>query len=403
MKFLMIGVNYKTLNTKQRESFYFRESDKLTFSTQLLSIVNQSLILSTCNRSEVYIIVDDLFDENILKDFFLSYFHQKDVQVYLYSNKQAIKHLLRVTCGLDSMVIGEDQILHQVKDALSWTMEQHFSGKELNYIFQSVIRFAKEMRKVYAINDHPLSVSYIGYQIICKYLNDNDKIMVCGSGEIAALMIKYLKDHQLYLVNRTYENIVPYLNEKRTFVPFDKRYDYLKDVHIIISATSSPHYIFKANQIKDTQSLIFLDLAMPRDIDDELKKYQNIKVIDLDDLQDISHQHLKQRKDICLKIEEEIDVEINHIFEGLSFMKSDSLIEQMQKRYLNLSNETYELLKKKLNLNSKEEYILKKVLDTSFLRLMKEPIQLLKSGDKMQQEQYIELIQKIIDIKEKHE
>ena len=164
MKFICIGINHTLMDMDQRKNFYFRDSDKLSFSTHLLDIVDQIVILSTCNRSEVYVMADDSFDEEQLKAAYFSYFHQENDCVFLETQDKAINHLLEVACGLSSMVVGEDQILHQIKEAMAWSMKQHFSGKELNYIFQTVIKFAKEMRNTYPISEHPLSVSYIGYQ-----------------------------------------------------------------------------------------------------------------------------------------------------------------------------------------------------------------------------------------------
>lgn len=396
MKFVVVGINHELLSIDERKTYYFKESDKLAFSTCLLDeMIHQTLILSTCNRSEVYVVVEDTFDENILKDAFLSYFHQKNSPLILLSNQDALQHLLEVACGLKSMVIGEDQILHQIKEAYQWTLNQKFSGKEMNEIFQSVIQFAKEMRKKYAISEHPLSVSYIGYQKIKEYLKPNDKIMICGIGEMSQLMIEYLKDYQLYLVNRTYEHVQPYMTSSRTYVPFHQRYDYLQKVNIIITATSSPHTIFDQDKIPQDQTFLFLDLAMPRDVDPRLKHQDNITLIDMDDLQSLSQFHLQKRKDICQIIQQECYQQTQILIQKLQMMKSDELISHIQNRYLNLSEETYQLLKNKLNLNTKEDYILKKVLKTSFLRLMKEPLRLLKEEDPHKREQYIALLETI--------
>lgn len=401
MKLVMIGVNHASLNMDERETFYFRESDKLAFSTRLLDEnIDQTLILSTCNRSEVYVICDYSFDENRLKEAFLSYFHQNNTQVEMRSGTEAIEYLLEVACGLQSMVIGEDQILHQIREALNWTMEQKFAGKELNYLFQNTIRFARSMRKKYAISEHPLSVSYIGYQRLLPYLNPSLKIMVCGIGEMARLMLEYLKGYQLLLVNRTYEKVVPYLNENRTFIPFEKRYEHVGEVDIIISATSSPHIVFDSEKIETSRPLLFLDLAMPRDVDLKLKQRPNTLVIDMDDLKKASELEKEKRLEICQWIKAECEKEKDQLAFGLQSMKSDTVIAKMQARYLDISEETYELLLRKLNLSSKEAYILKKVLKTSFLRLMKEPIQLLKSQDVHLQEQYIELVSAMMKLEE---
>lgn len=399
MKLVVVGVNHEEMDMDERKLFYFHESDKLAFSTKLLDLmIDQVCILSTCNRSEVYVMCDDSFDESKLKEAFLSYFHQDNPHIMLLSKEEALLHLLEVSCGLQSMVVGEDQILHQIKEALSWTMQQKFGGKELYYILQNVISFAKTMRSTYAMSEHPLSVSYIGYQCLQEYLKVDDKIMICGIGEMARLMLEYLKGYSIYLVNRTYENVEPYLNDHTIYVPFDNRYDYIEDVDIVISATASPHVLFKKEKLS-SRPQVFLDLAMPRDIDHSIKTMKNKVLIDMDDLKSISLQQLEKRKEICEIIKKECILKKDELLQGLAHMKSDNIIQRMQARYLDISDETYQLLKNKLDLSPREDYILKKVLKSSFLRLMKDPIRLLKSDD-FNQQQYIEFVEKMLETKE---
>lgn len=395
MKLLMVGVNHEILNLDDRKDFYFRESDKYAFSTLLLDeMIDQTVILSTCNRSEVYVFVEDDFEDEKLKYIFLQYFHQKDKNLYLKSGENAILYLLEVSCGLKSMVIGEDQILHQIKEAYNWSLQQHFTGKEMNYLFNQVLAFAKKMKREYAISNHPLSLSYIGYQYILNDLQKGDKVMICGSGEIAQLMMEYLKEHEMYIVNRTYDNVKEFLNEKRKFVAFEDRYNYIDQVKLVVSATGSPHIVFKNENIHVDRELVFLDLAMPRDIDIHLAK--RYKVIDMDTLQLSSKKQLEKREIIAQKILNECHMFLNVLVDGMQSMKSDNLIQRMQERYIHISDETFELLNRKLDLTSKEQYLLKKILKTSFLRLLKDPVRLLKNGDKKQQEQYIELLDKMI-------
>ncbi len=401
MSFIMAGIDHTKLNVDERKDYYFRESDKFLFSMQLNDeMINQIFILSTCNRSEVYVIGNDFFDENKLKELFLSYFQQKNDYVYTYNGILAFNHLLEVACGLQSMVIGEDQILHQIKESFAWTLEQNLSGKQMNYILQTTISFAKEMRKKYSINDHALSVSYIGYQKIKPYLKENSQIMICGIGEMSQIMLEYLKNYSILLVNRTYENVLPYLNERVTFIPFEKRYEYINDVDIVISATSSPHIVFDETKMAFYHPIIFLDLAVPRDIDIQLKNNQQAQLIDMDDLKIISNKHLKQRKDISKKIKEHCYNQACQIQQELQILKSDDIIENMQKYYLNVADETYLLLKKKINLSPKEDRVLQKILNASFLRLMKNPIRLLKNKDQRIQEKYIKLIEEILNMED---
>ena len=186
------------------------------------ALIDQTVILSTCNRSEVYVFVEDHFDEERLKQLFLNFFGKPDTTLlYFKKNRQAMLYLLEVACGLRSMVIGEDQILHQIKESYQWALQQHFTGKEMNYLFHQILTFAKKMKNEYAISNHPLSLSYIGYQYIVNKINEDDKVMICGGGEMAVLMMEYLQNHEMYIVNRTYENVKAYLNDKRKYVRYN--------------------------------------------------------------------------------------------------------------------------------------------------------------------------------------
>lgn len=403
MKFVYIGISHQDLNIDERKAFHFYETDKFSFSIQLLnSYVKQILILSTCNRSEFYVICDDDLDENILKNEYLSYFNQSNDFVHIKKDKEALNYLLQVACGLKSMVIGEDQILHQIKEALNWTINQKFGGKELYYIFKNVISFAKDMKSKYAISEIPLSVSYIGYQCLKKYIKPNNNIMICGIGEMAQLMIKYLEEldyNNLYIVNRTYEKVTPFLNEKVKYIPFKDRYNNLDKMDIVISATSSPHYIFNAEKIKinKNKNVVFLDLSMPRDIDINIKFFENTKLIDMDDLKHISNEHLQKRINICENIKNECFEKVSEILKSLDCMKNDFIIKKMQEKYISISEETLEILKDKINLSHKDERVLQKILKASFLKLMKQPIDLLKSENS---NEYRKVLEKILEIEE---
>lgn len=394
MKFIAVGINHEMMSIEERENFYFSDSDKFSLSLTLKKYVDAIYILSTCNRSEVYVISDDAFDEKTLETLYLNYFHSNS-ELYTYINKDAITHLLEVTCGINSMILGEDQIYHQVKQAYQWTLDHQFSNKEMNYIIQTVMSFSKKMKNQHPINNRPMSISYIAYSLIKDQLKDDDAIMIVGIGEISSLMIKYLSHYSIYLVNRSYEKVVPYLNDHVHYIPFEERYHYIKDVQYIISATSSPHTIFDIESFPSDHECILIDLALPRDIDIRLKDYDLIELINMDDLYAISNKEYHKREEISDIIKKECIEESEIIYQELLSMKNDEVIRKLQESYLDLSNNTYNLLIHKIDLNKREKYILKKVLNASFLSLLKDPIELIKSEDK-----YLELYEALYKEKE---
>lgn len=380
MKIIIIGINHEYLNLDERKNYYFTDSDKLSFSTCLLDYeVHQTVILSTCNRSEVVVCVDDSFDEEIIRREYASFFHQESDLILLYTNEEAIQYLLEVTCGIRSQVLGEDQIIHQVKESYLWAHNKGFTKKELNYLFQNVLKFAKRMRSEYAISEHPLSISYIGYQSVASMLSKDDAVMICGSGEMSQLMLKYLEEHSIYLVNRTYDKVKQYINDTVHYVAFEDREKYLPQVKLIVTATSSPHYIFKKDMNIHGEH-IFLDLAMPRDVDPALKSV--CTVIDMDNLKAVSNEQYENRQKIAKVIKHLCSDFTKDVVKQLQDMEKNPLLEKMNRCLQDISEETYELLLEKLDLSSKDAFILKKVLKASFARVIKEQASLIRNENR---------------------
>ena len=380
MKIVITGINHEQLNLDERKNYYFTDSDKLSFSTCLLDYeVHQTVILSTCNRSEVVVCVDDSFDEEIIRREYASFFHQESDLILLYTNEEAIQYLLEVTCGIRSQVLGEDQIIHQVKESYLWAHNKGFTKKELNYLFQNVLKFAKRMRSEYAISEHPLSISYIGYQSVASMLSKDDAVMICGSGEMSQLMLKYLEEHSIYLVNRTYHKVKQYINDTVHYVAFEDREKYLPQVKLIVTATSSPHYIFKKDMNIHGEH-IFLDLAIPRDVDPALKSV--CTVIDMDNLKAVSNEQYENRQKIAKEIKHLCSDFTKDMVKQLQDMEKNPLLEKMNRCLQDISEETYELLLEKLDLSSKDAFILKKVLKASFARVIKEQASLIRNENR---------------------
>lgn len=392
MKLAVIGISHKQLSLDKRSIFSFTDTQKLEFSGLLLTYgIEQVLILSTCNRSEVYVMYES--DVSFLSSLYLNYFNQAMMPLYLKKDDEALAHLLKVACGLESMLIREDQILGQIKQAYDFTCKMNLGGKELYLIFQETLNFAKGIKKRYP--QPSLSLTHLAVEYLKKFVSlNNQKIMICGAGEIALSFIPYLYEHNELIFSNRSDNKLMALKKQYSrikIIPFKQRKIFLDQVDILISATSSPHLIFKANDFVNSR-LIAVDLTIPRDID----KKALIKCINLDTLNQEIEKNNQLRSMGIENINKEIINKINEVKTKLDSIKYDYVIQSLQAKSMQLANQTYEILVNKLSLTARERHILEKTLKASFMQIMKDPIHCVKTN----QINDIEVINKLFSLKE---
>lgn len=280
--------------------------------------INEVVILSTCHRSEVYFYSGEVEIEEA-KEFFKKYFNiGKIVDPYIYSIKgnDVIEHIFRVACGLESMVVGEDQILVQVKDAIEIAQDEKTSGKILNKLFRDAVTLAKKARSETGINDLALSISYIAVKFIQEVFEDikGKDAFVIGTGEMGQLAIKNLiaKDVNVYVTNRTHYRAVDLKNEipEIEVVPYEEKYKRIAISDIVISATDAPHYTIEYHRFKEVycnKKICMVDIALPRDIDPEISSIKGVSLYTLDDLKKTAEINKNKRIGLISIIERMID------------------------------------------------------------------------------------------------
>lgn len=392
MNLAVIGVSHKQLPIDKRGLFSFTDTKILEFSSLLMTYkIEQVVILSTCNRSEVYVMYDEEID--FLPTIYGNFFDQNEIPYYLKKESEAIFHLLKVTCGLESMLFREDQILGQVKRALEFSMQMDLGGKEIYLIFQEVIRFVKNIKLKY--EQPSISLTHVALSFLQRMMDIKNKtILICGAGEISRSFVPYLySNNQLIFANRTRKNLNDLLEKYPCIqvIPFEDRKNHLNKCDILISATASPHMIFLADDFKEN-NLVAIDLAIPRDIE----KNDKIELIDLESLQQVVGMNNEKRQKDYQEILLLVENEVLNIEDKLGSIKNDYVIQSLQRKGLDIADSTYELLTRKLHLNSKDEYVLKKTLRAAFLQVMKEPIHCVKNG----QIDDLSVIHELFDIKE---
>lgn len=411
MDFAVVGVNHNNTPINIRETVSFTDTQKIEGINFLLDNgIEEVIILSTCNRSEVYIYSKNISDKvEVVKNFYQDYFDVENIEEFLFNKtgEEAIKHVFNVSAGLDSLVLGEDQILGQVKDAHDFARQLGSSKKVFNKLFREAITVSKDIKTTTKISHQPLSISYIGIKCLKEKMGslENKNALVIGLGKMSKLAMKHLEEEQLnniYVTNRSYEKLKNIQDEYKNLIPikYEDRYEVMDKVDIVISATASPHTVLKKAEMPETSNkLIMMDIALPRDIDKNLNEFENIEVYDIDDLKKISEANDKKRRELASIGELIIDEKIEEFNEWLDTIKIDPTIQSLNDKCSDIREDTLDYIYRKLDLNCREKKIIDKMLTSALKRLVREPIINLKQiKDSGKQEEYIKIVEELFDL-----
>jgi glutamyl-tRNA reductase len=363
----VFSINNQVVPLNEREQYVLDESDKATLYRQLSDeAATQVVILSTCQRFEVYIEAKEATrkrTQQILMDFFELTPSIFDRQFIEYSGDDAFVHLLKVATGLLAHVLGETQVLGQVKTAYQEAVTYQTVTKSFHTIFQSVFRFSKQMHKQTGINDHPVSLSYSAYQFIESKVNSPQTILVLGAGKMGRLFIDYALDshHELIVLNRDQSKLTQ-LPEAVTVGKLSEWIVYIDSVDIVVSSLEleSPLITHEHLRQKDIKHLLMLDLALPRSIEPTLQTLPEIELYDLDQLGKIIDKHhfvRKQKADIIMN---QIIEEVSKLNETLHQQQFDDYRRTLFERRDQLVTETMASINCQLpQLSTKEQTVIR--------------------------------------------
>lgn len=335
----VLSLNYKSADLALREKFCFDDEKTKSFLYILKkNNIHECVYLSTCNRSELYGKGNMYNALKIFSDFANVACEKIKRNIFVYDGTKAIHHLFRVCCGFDSMVIGEDEILGQVKKAFEYSQNNHSAGFEINTIFKAAITSAKRIKTNTLISKSSVSVATLAAAQCHKFISDSKNVLIVGgSGDIGLKLIKNLvsyNEFNIYSAARNSHNI----NKNVNVISYEKRYDYLDDADIIISATKSPHFIFTSDRtesfIKTNKHRLFIDLAVPRDIDDAIRQLKNCVLITIDDFKKIAEKNKKIKTNELSSAEDMMNSDIDELIKTLSFHKLLPEIEKIDDKEL---------------------------------------------------------------------
>ncbi|OHE56885.1 MAG: glutamyl-tRNA reductase [Thermodesulfovibrio sp. RBG_19FT_COMBO_42_12] len=368
MKVFVVGLNHKTADIDVREKLAFNGSkleDGLIRFKELPE-VQEAIILSTCNRVELYANVSDTIKAYESIKTFLSEFHSinkgsLDNALYIYDNVNAVRHLFRVASSLDSMVIGEPQILGQLKDAFEFALEKKTTGILLNKLMKKAISVAKKVRTETRIAENAVSISFAAVELARKIFTDLSKrvCMLLGAGEMAELAARHLLNNgvkEVMVSNRTYERACELAKEFRGKpIKFDEFIDEMVHTDIVICSTGAPKYILMKSQMQKVmkerkqRQVFIIDISVPRNIDPEINDLDNVYLYNIDDLQSVVDANMFERQKEAEKAEKIIEEEIETFLKWQSSLDSVPTIIALRDKAEEIKKEELDKLLNKIS------------------------------------------------------
>lgn len=372
MNLISVSVNHRTSPVELRENFHLNEDEIKQLTIDLKSsLFTEGFIISTCNRTEIYGLPKDQSTNFMdIQKFLLERKPTKGISEKNFENYfscGAVNHLFKVSSGIDSLLLGDNQILGQVKEAFQIADEMHFAGFLMKRVFDSTIRVGKRTKTETQISEGAITVSYAAVQLIEKifYNLSRKSALVIGAGETGEIAAKHLRDKgigHLAITNRTVskaEKLADTLHAQ--IIPFQYFKDYLHEFDIIISATSAPGLLIEYDDVKSFMkkrnhaATCLMDIALPRDIDSKVKDIENVFYNDIDSLNIIVDQNLKKRQNEVPKVKEIIMEELVNFFSWYNSLEVTPVIKQLRDHFEIIRAEEIEKQKNKFSAKDLEQ------------------------------------------------
>lgn len=403
MHIILLGINHKTAPVEIRERLAMSRAQIKGSAGELKSIkaLNGAAVLSTCNRTELYLTTGEpeKCREEVVS--FLSGHGgcSRDTIkrfCYIKEDRQAVHHLFRVAAGLDSMIIGESQILGQVVDAYHTAWECGLSNNMLNGLFQKVVSAGKRVRTETLIDRNSVSVGSAAVDMCRELFGElkGKRVLVLGAGETSELVVKHLMAHGVAAVivaNRTYEKALNLAARVGGMaIHLDGFFEKLQETDIVISCTSAPGYLISRKDLvpvlKEKRPLLFIDIAVPRDINPDVAKLEQVSVYDIDDLHRVIEKNLAERRKESSKAELIINEELSCFLVWYETLAVVPAIRALREKAEHIKEKELERAFRRLGaLNEREKKIISSLAASITNKILNDPICNLKefaSGEK---------------------
>lgn len=394
MHILVVGLNYKTAPVEIREKLTFSEANLGVAMSALQGkkSILENVIVSTCNRTEIYAVVDQLHTGRYyIKEFLSEWFGIPQSEftpfLFIYEQDGAIEHLFKVSCGLNSMVLGETQILGQVRSSFMLGLERDTTGTVFNQLFKQAVTIAKRGHSETEIGANAVSVSYAAVELAKKIFGSLEQkhVLILGAGKMGELAIQNLHANgakKVTVINRTYKKAKDLANRfSGQAKTLEELHSALIDADILISSTGAKEFVItkdmvmKVEQQRKGKPLFMVDIAVPRDLDPEIAELENAFLYDIDDLEGIVEANLQERKKAAEKILIMIESEIIQFKQWLNTLGVVPVISALRVKALAVQEETMNSIERKLpHLSDRDIKVLNKHTKSIINQLLKDPI-----------------------------
>lgn len=412
MALLALGLNHATAPLDIREKVVFGDEivgDALR-DLKKHGGAAEAAILSTCNRTEIYC-SHELRDLDRLIDWLTGYhgFRRSELQPFLYSHPdaRAVKHMLRVASGLDSMILGEPQVLGQLKNAYNRAVDSGSIGQLLGRLFQHTFMVAKEIRSNTAIGRHPVSVAYAAIRLAQQIFGDLSArtALLIGAGETIELAARHLHDlavDRLIIANRTLERSQRLAAGMNAFaISLQDIPVHLDKADVIFSATASPLPILGKGAIENAirkrrhRPIFIADLAVPRDVEPEVGELEDVYLYTVDDLKEVIEENLRNRREAAVQAEEIIDTHVQHFMDWMDSLDAIPTIRAIRNQAERIQDQVVDAAVVKLKQGGDPEKILAEAVRSLANKIIHAPSAELRNAGPERRQELLQVARKL--------
>jgi len=390
-------VTHKWVDIKKLELYAAKEARSLLSAVKNLEGVEECAVLKTCNRVEIYTATNDPERTKEFLRQMLSAPGEDGNHVHFLSSIDSVRHLARVSAGIESMIIGEDQILAQVKEAYELGLGEGTIGRTLGEVFKKSLSIGKKVRSETGVNKGSVSIGSAAVELAEQLLKDlkDRTILIIGAGEISKLVAKALARHHvnaIFVANRTYDDALVLASELGAqAVHFDKLHECMRGCDAVICGTSAPHIIIDKSDIiaafgesGPPKPLLLIDISNPRNIGQDVLELPNVSLRDMDGLKRVADKNAQRRMLEAKHVEEIIEGELNLMVSRMGELRfSEDTIRKLHSRVSELKESELERAMNRLNgVGERERLVIEQMLTAFAKKMLDTPTRTLRKASK---------------------
>lgn len=420
MQLVVLGLNHKTAPVEVRECFSVSEEQIRSTLKHLHNYpeITECVLLSTCNRTEMYAVIEDEEHAFLMlqKLFYGMGADAREAEQHLFTYRQqgVIEHLFRVASGLDSQILGEGQILSQVKKAYSMARDIGTTRVVLNTLFHRAIAVGKKVRTETKIAYSAVSVSYAAVELAKKVLGNlaEAKVLLLGAGQMSELAARYLVANgvkAVFVSNRNYTRAVSLAEQfKGTAIPFEHFMERAVEADIVITSTGAPHYIVRAWDVahlmpkRAGRPIVFIDIAVPRDVEPEAAAIAGVSLYNIDDLEGVVETNIGLREQEAENAEEIIETEVVELMDKFRYLPYRPVLAQLTDKAEKIrQREVKRALTKLSGLGEEEIKVLENMSRMLMRKLLRDPMVCINEAASIgKEQQYLKAVSALFKLEE---